>query len=346
MIPYLLVLSFVMFWITLEQKALDRKSFWLPLITLALFAGVRTYYIGTDSPGYVRSFMNPLDIDDFKFKENVELGYQLLEYSILSLTRNYFWLFFITGLIVVYCYLKMIRKYSVNYLFSVFLFITLGTYVFFFNGLRQGLAMAIFVLATPYLLEKRIIPYILISLFASFFHISALFMIPFYLLSNLKIKMIYKVLISFFGSLISSSFLVSYLAESNQRYEGYTEVSEKPGGLLTLSFFTIIMIIIYFASNVYKIKEKDFGTLFTFYAIGVSFIIPVAMLGTNPSGPQRLLTYFIWPLILLLPILFKKINNILISSLFVALTLVYFILTVSRFSNLTPYVINPIFEIF
>ncbi len=39
MLPYLLVLSFVMFWITLEQKALGRKAFWLPLIVLALFAG-------------------------------------------------------------------------------------------------------------------------------------------------------------------------------------------------------------------------------------------------------------------------------------------------------------------
>ena len=346
MLPYLLVLSFVMFWITLEQKALNRKSFWLPLIVLALFAGIRSYYVGTDSPGYVRSFINPLDIDDFKFKENVEFGYQLLEYILLSLTRNYFWLFFITGLIVVYCYLKMIKKYSVNYLLSVFLFITLGTYVFFFNGLRQGLAMAIFVLATPYLLEKKLIPYILIALFASVFHISALFMVPFYLLSNIEIKKIYKVLISFFGSLISSRFLVSYLAESNQRYESYTEVSENPGGLLVLSFFTIIMIFIYFISSVYKIKEENFNRLFTFYAIGVAFIIPVAMLGTNPSGPQRLLTYFIWPLILLLPIVFKKINNILFSSVFVVLMIVYFILTVSRFSNLTPYVVNPIFEIF
>lgn len=346
MIPYLLVLSFVMFWITLEQKALNRKSFWLPLIVLALFAGIRSYYVGTDSPGYVRSFIDPLDIDDFKFNENVEIGYQLLEYTILNLTRNYFWLFFATGLIVVYCYLKMIKKYSVNYLLSVFLFITIGTYVFFFNGLRQGLAMAIFVLATPYLLEKRIIPYILVSLFSSFFHISALFMIPFYLLSNIKIKIIHKILISFFGSLVSSSFLVSYFAEGNQRYQSYTEVSEKPGGLLVLSFFTILMVFIYFISKIYKIKEEGFDTLFTFYAIGVAFIIPVAMLGTNPSGPQRLLTYFIWPLILVLPIVLKKINNILFSSVFVFLIIIYFILTVSRFSNLTPYVVNPIFEIF
>ncbi|TXD97486.1 EpsG family protein [Psychrobacter frigidicola] len=346
MLPYLLVLSFVMFWITLEQKVLNRKSFWLPLIVLALFAGIRSYYVGTDSPGYVRSFINPLDIGEFKFRDDVEVGYQLLQYSILSLTRNYFWLFFITGLIVVYCYLKMIKKYSVNYLLSVFLFITLGTYIFFFNGLRQGLAMAIFVLATPYLLEKRIIPYVLISLLASLFHVSALFMIPFYLLSTIKIKMIYKVLISFFGSLVSSSFLVSYFAESNQRYEVYTEVSEKPGGLLVLSFFAIIMIFIYFISNVYRIKEENFDRLFTFYAVGVAFIIPVAMLGTNPSGPQRLLTYFIWPLILVLPIVFKKINNTLFSSLFVGLILTYFILTVSRFSDLTPYIINPIFEIF
>uniref|UniRef100_UPI001918C5DE EpsG family protein n=1 Tax=Psychrobacter frigidicola TaxID=45611 RepID=UPI001918C5DE len=334
------------FWITLEQKALGRKAFWLPLIVLALFAGVRSYRVGTDSGGYVSSFTTHLDVEYFKFDETVELGYQLLEYTLLTLTSNYFWLFFITSLIIVYCYLRVIKKYSVNYWYSVFLFMTLGTYTFFFNGLRQGLAMAIFTLAIPYLLEKKLIPYLLVCFFASLFHISALFLIPFYFIVNLRIRPIYKILITLLVSLSISSFLVSYLASTNKRYESYTEASEQAGGLLTLGFYVALILFIFFIDYIYKIKEEKFNKLFVFYASGVAVIIPLALLGTNPSGPQRLLAYFTWTLVLILPIALKKINNTYVYIISIILAITYFVLTTSKFSDLTPYIINPIFEIF
>lgn len=346
MLPYLLVLGFVMFWIALENKALNRKSFFLPLVALSLFAAIRSYRVGTDSGTYTRHFRSNLNIYNFEFEEGVEIGYQLVEYVLLRLEANYSWLFLVTGIIVVYCYLTIIKKYSIHYIFSVFLFITLGVYTFFFNGLRQGIGMAIFVLATPYLLEKRFIPYLVVCVCASFFHTSALFMVPFYFLVNLRIKPLYKVLATFLGSLVVSRFLINYIATTNVRYESYTEVSEEAGGLLTLGFYTILLLFIYFIIRLYKIRDEYTIKLFTFYAVGVVFIIPVAMLGAMASGPQRLITYFTWTLVLILPIIFKKINNIYVTSTAVVLFLVYFVLTITRFSNLTPYMINPIFEIF
>lgn len=345
MLPYLLVLSFVVFWILLEQKALGRKSFWLPLITLSLFAGIRSFRVGTDSGTYTRKFRSNLDTYDFELREGVEFGYQLFEYVLLRLNAEYFWLFFLTGFIVVYCSLIIIKKYSVNYIFSVFLFITLGVYTFFFNGLRQGLAMAIFALALPYLLEKKLVLYLIIIATASLFHITALFMIPFYFLVNLRIKPFYKIIATFLGSLFVSNFLVQYISGTNERYEGYAKADQEGGGYITLGFYTIIMIFIYFFIRIYKVKDKQFIQIFTFYAVGVVFLIPVAMLGANPSGPQRLLTYFTWTLALILPVVFKRINNAYVTSMAVTIFTIYFILTTSKFSNLTPYIINPIFEI-
>lgn len=346
MLPYLLVLGFVMLWIALEHKTLNRKAFFIPLIALSLFAGLRRFSVGTDSGTYTRDFRNNLDVNYFEFEEGVELGYQYLEYILLRFDADYVWLFFITALLVVYCYLGIIKRYSVNYGFSVFLFITLGIYTFFFNGLRQGLAMAIFVLALPYLLEKKFIPYLLVCLLGSLFHITALFMIPFYFLVNLRIKPTYKIIATFLGSLLVSRFLITYIAASNERYEGYADADQEGGGYLTLGFYTILVLIIYIISRIYKIEDKQFKQLFTFYAIGVVFIIPIAISGANPSGPQRLLTYFTWILVLLLPIIFKRINNIFVTGSAVFLFIIYFILTTSAFSNLSPYRINPIFEIF
>ena len=346
MLPYLLVLSLVIFWIVLEKKSLNRTSFWLPLIALTLFAGTRSYWVGTDTANYTRNFNNQLKPEYFRFNEDIEYGYQLLEYGLLHVTTEYFWLLVITSFIIVYCYLSIIKKYSVNYWFSVFLFITLGVYTFSFNGLRQGIAMAIFALAIPYLLEKRLFPYLLVCAIASLFHVTALFIIPFYFIVNLRTKPVYKIMATFLGSLLISRLLVSYISSTNDRYQDYAKISEESGGFLTLGFYSAIMILIIVVNHVYKIKDDNFQKLLTFYASGVAFVIPLAMLGTSASGPQRILSYFTWTLVLLLPIVLKKVNSVYIYGISVVFFLTYFILTTSKFSNLTPYMINPVFEVF
>lgn len=345
MLPYLILLVFVSLWIAIEEKAIHRKSFWVPLFTLSLFAGIRNYTVGTDSINYVDSFRYNLSIYNFSFNENVEYGYQLLTYALLNITHNYFWLFFVSSLIVVGSYLIVIRKVSVNYTLSVFIFITLGTYTFYFNGLRQGIAMALAALATPFLISKQIIPFSLIVFLASFFHTSALVLLPVYMLLHINIKSSYKLLISFLVSMIGSQFIIRYLAEDNIRYQSYAQETEKSGGLLTLGVYFIIMIGLQLIKNFYKIKDREFETLLTYYSIGIFLLVPIALLGTNPSGPQRILFYFTWSLILLIPFALKKINNLLVYISTIIICVIFFILTTSRFGGLIPYTINPLFKV-
>lgn len=334
-----------MLWMVLEKEATNRISCWVPIIVLSIFASIRSYRVGTDTALYTSKFRNNFNVDNFVISEYKEYGYQLFEYVLLSLSHNYFWLLFISSVIIVACYLSTIKKLSENYIYSVFLFITFGTYTFFFNGLRQGIAMAIFSLATPYLLEKRLIPFLLITSFASLFHVSALFMIPFYFILNINIKNSYKYLITFLSSLLGSKALISYLAQDNPRYQGYGNSVENPGGLFTLTFYIFIAIALNLIEKFYRIKDKTFSVLLAYYSIGIFFIIPIAMIGTNPSGPQRLLNYFTWVLVLLIPVALKKINDTNIYIIITVLAVVYFILTTSKFSNLTPYYLNPIFKV-
>ncbi|MFX6505652.1 EpsG family protein [Acinetobacter baumannii] len=346
MTPYFFILGLVIFWICLEKIALYRKAFWVPLLLLSIFAGVRSNRVGTDSGTYTSTFQLNLDPDYYEFNPDIEVGYQYFEYLLLNFTHHYFWLFLITAFLTCFCYLRVIKKYSQDYIFSVFLFITLGVYTFFFNGLRQGIAMAIFTLALPYLLEKKFTIYLVICGFASLIHISALFMVPFYFLVNLNIKLIYKIFFVFLLSIIFSQLVIRYFSESNKRYEVYAEFTDESGGLLVLSFYFILLIFIYVMKKIYNIKDAFFQKTFEFYALGIAFLIPVAMLGTAASGPQRLLSYFTWVLVLILPYIFLRINNKIIKYIFSILMIVFFYLTTSRFSNLTPYILNPIFEVF
>lgn len=346
MLPYLLLLGFVMFWIFLEKKSLNRNAFWVPFFTLVLFASIRSYLVGTDTGAYTSDFRNKLDIQYFIFSENLEYGYQVIKYIILYLTHNYFWLLFVSSIIVVGSYLYIFKKKSEDYFLSIFIFLTFGFYTFYFNGLRQGLSMALAVWATPYLIDKKIKKFTLIILLASLFHKSALIMFVFYFLIHLKFKLEYKIIGVFLGSLMLSGATVQYLASTNEKYTSYTEVSEDAGGYLTLGFYFMIGLFIYILMKLYKITNKDFYILLQLYIYGIVFLIPVAMLGANPSGPQRLLFYFVWPVALLLPIVFNRINNKLINYIFILFSVIYFYMITSKFSHLTPYIVNESFRIF
>lgn len=71
------------------------------------------------------------------------------------------------------------RKYSEDYVFSIFLFIAMGNYNgWMMNGLRQFVAACIIFAATPLLIKKKIVPTILIILLAITIHTSAMMMIP------------------------------------------------------------------------------------------------------------------------------------------------------------------------
>lgn len=71
------------------------------------------------------------------------------------------------------------RKYSEYYLLSLTLFVLAGEYLgWMMNGIRQFLAVAIVYLGIDYLIEKKLIKFILIVTIASLFHGTALIMIP------------------------------------------------------------------------------------------------------------------------------------------------------------------------
>ena len=87
----------------------------------------------------------------------------------------------IQGMILVHVY----RKYSTDYLFSVFLFIASTDYIsWMFNGMRQFTAVTLMFAGTKFMLQKRWVPTILIILLASTMHQSALLMIPIVIIAH------------------------------------------------------------------------------------------------------------------------------------------------------------------
>ena len=73
----------------------------------------------------------------------------------------------------------VIRRYSENYIFSIYLFLATGCHLaWMMNGMRQFMAVTIIFAATPWILEKKYVKAILMILLASTIHRTALVMIP------------------------------------------------------------------------------------------------------------------------------------------------------------------------
>lgn len=84
--------------------------------------------------------------------------------------------------------IAVLRKYSDNYLFSIYLFISLCMHLsWMMNGMRQFIAVTIIFAATPWIIEKKYFHVMLVILLASTFHNTALFMIPVIFLVQEKI---------------------------------------------------------------------------------------------------------------------------------------------------------------
>lgn len=89
------------------------------------------------------------------------------------------WLF-ILAMINGVCIALTLKKYSSNFAISVLLFILTGYFSWMYNGLKQFFVVCIMFSATSLILNKKIVPYMILVLFMTLFHKTALIFIPVY----------------------------------------------------------------------------------------------------------------------------------------------------------------------
>lgn len=160
-----------------------RYSVWndwayLLLVTiLVLFAGLRTSY--NDTWNYISGFRNDPGLsawfsnhDNFNpFKNPLFTLYQSF---IKTHTNNSQIFIFLLSLFGQICLLRFFKRYSRHFTFSIFIYFTLGTFVFSLAALKQITAMAITTLAFPYLEKKQFGKYLFFILIATLVHTYAL----------------------------------------------------------------------------------------------------------------------------------------------------------------------------
>lgn len=153
------------------------------ILPYIVWAGFRPNNFG-DTGAYQKAFKECAssfgEIFSYLSGVNKDRGFYLfmaVEKSILGSSCTVF--FLVTAAIQLLILMWMCRKYSEDYWFSIFLFLTSTDYLSWtFNGIRQFMAVVIVYAATPFILKKRYVPSILLILLASTMHQSALLMLP------------------------------------------------------------------------------------------------------------------------------------------------------------------------
>ena len=147
------------------------------VVILTLFAGLRTSY--NDTWNYISAFrLAPTFSEWVADPENLNPFKNPLFYCFQSLlksvTNDPQWLIFLTSLITQCCFVGFFKRNSEHFVFSIFIYFTLGTFVFSLAALKQVMGMAIVTLSFPYLKRGKWVPYYLIVFIAMLVHTYAI----------------------------------------------------------------------------------------------------------------------------------------------------------------------------
>lgn len=153
------------------------------ILPYIVWAGFRTNQLG-DTYNYRRNFLNAPEtfgeIASYMSGIKKDEGFYWLTSVIKCIIGNSDTIYFlIIAAIQLLIIAMVIRKYSCDYWFGIFVFIASADYLSWtYNGIRQFLAVVVVFAATDLILKKKYVALIIVIILASTLHGSALLMLP------------------------------------------------------------------------------------------------------------------------------------------------------------------------
>lgn len=154
------------------------------LVPLIYLAGTREDMGFGDTSAYRIGFhdlpFSPSGLSGYFTDDSKDKGFTVFSVIIKSIIGNRDVLYFlIIAAICLTCVFYVYKKYSCNFIMAAFLFVASADYIqWTYNGIRQFLAVSLIFACTGLLLKKKYVPIIVVILFASTIHASALIMLP------------------------------------------------------------------------------------------------------------------------------------------------------------------------
>lgn len=307
---YFFYLVTLIFLLVLERNDKPRRKLYRIIIPVlyTLFIGLRGNNVGVDSLTYYDHYYTYGKWGcDF-----IEPGFDWLTRILYAQGYEANALFVAMAAIsLLFLYLaldRLDRDYSIS-AFCVYLL----TFAFFVNGMRQGVACAVFLYAYKFIQEKKLIPYILLIVFASLFHASALILIPLYFILGYSLPSAWYVVIyilSFAGLFVDLSTYIPEVGFWGRDYSRYAEnvkiEQASWTGFMVSSALNVGVFYLMFSNRMFS-KLPVLSNL-----VFAAFVFK--NLGFNMPIVSRVTIYFSWFIFLLYPLLLQKNRRYLFRS--------------------------------
>lgn len=227
----------------------------LLIIMLILVSGLR-YAIGTDYMMY-KSFYFNVNLPN---AEKVETGFKILINIVKNVFGYKFWYFFVIcaaiSIIPIYYVIKKKSKYPA---FTLIMFVSMGFYTLSFNMVRQFIAIAICMCAIEFINKKNFLAYVLTIVCASFFHITALIMIPAYFMGtkDFNSKTLLKICVCGLLAGVLYTPIFNFLVSHISQYAMYAKYKVTSPGIGTYLLSAIYLLLIFIQVKFYDMFAKN-----------------------------------------------------------------------------------------
>jgi hypothetical protein len=317
MIYYAILILFFIFSVLDEYliKIKDNRKglFYFCVIIMVLFVGLRGN-VEPDYLHYLNIYKNSswTNIIRSNSVESVESGYQFLNILFKTFYIEFQGLLFFMAFFTIYLKFKFLKAYSPKYIISILLYYCSLFFLYEFIAIRQALAMSIFMISLPYVIERKFYKFLGLIILASLFHISVIIVIPFYFIGTKKInkKLITIVLIFCFIinilqvvlPLVNILSTVIPLSGTQAKLEYYSKDNEFAITSIRLLIFSFIFLLYKW----YRDSER-YNLFFNIFFIGILFS---TIFNGIPQFAYRIKVYFLWTdiilWVLIIEDLFKK----------------------------------------
>lgn len=276
------------------------------VILLILFIGLRNE-IGMDYRNYQEAFYNTayFGIDEVYY----EPGWYLLNKFIHEYSTNFKVVTLVHATLLV-SFLYLTLKDFKYYTFAFVLFILLENgYIFIVNGMRQGLAMAIFFYSWKFIKSRSALKYWACILLATSMHISILFVSPIYWLANRTYSYWFYLITQFASFLLLATHLTDSLLVRLMSVTSYAHYISSQfmdisyhWGISYLSYRIGVFIVLLFYNRLLK-EHPQYIVIFNMFF----FLVVSNDLFDNIKILSRMPLYFEWSKLIVIPIFLSTI---------------------------------------
>ena len=328
---YYLLIAFCTVFIS-NNRSRKKKyvSFFILFLGLFLIVGLRNPSMGADlKPGVFEGYLGRFQYiagQDWRYLlfdgrnayelGSYETGYVALNKLIGLFGTSYQHLIICVTFFSLFPIFLVYRKHSQKFEFSIIIYLALTCFLAVFSALRQACAIAICFCSYRFLKEKKLIPFVLVVLFASLFHKTALLFLlayPFY-----RIRISRKTRLFTLG-LIGIVFLLrTQIFKLVVNILGKDYEVDNNGAIM----FLLFLIVLYVALTLFSKNEKETNSLMNIFLL---LILCQCFAGVH-SFVARVGYYFMPFLGLLIPKSLKGMkvgNKIVFAPIFISFFVVY-----------------------